>query len=134
MPSSITLDVLHSVIQGAMPWQDYHLHEFEIAKQLYEAREIDDDGWDRADERKEEKKFALGDLVKKGDSFNYTYDFGDGWRHLITVEKFRKDSRRTDLDCKPPPRAVWLLCCEIVYRVSFGRIRRYPPYSSFVGL
>lgn len=98
VPSGITLDVLHFVIQGAMPWQDYHLHEFEVDKQLYEAREIDDDSWDRGDERKDERKFALGDLVKKGDTFIYTYDFGDGWRHLITVEKVGKDSGRPDLD------------------------------------
>lgn len=98
VPSSITLDVLHSVIQGAMPWLDYHLHEFEISDHLYEAREIDDDSWDRGDERKDEKKFTLSSLVKKGDTFNYTYDFGDGWRHLISVEKVRKDSGRPDLD------------------------------------
>lgn len=98
VPSSITLDVLHSVIQGAMPWQDYHLHEFEISDHIYEAREIDDDSWDRGDKRKDEKKFTLSSLVKKGDTFNYTYDFGDGWRHLISVEKVQKDSGRPDLD------------------------------------
>lgn len=98
VPNDITLDVLHSVIQGAMPWQDYHLHEFEIGEQRYEAQEPSNDSWDRGDERLDEKRFALGKLVKKGDQFTYTYDFGDGWRHLITVEKTSKDSGRPDLD------------------------------------
>ena len=73
-----TLDVLHDVIQGAMPWQDYHLHEFEIGEHRYEAQEPNDDSWDRGDERLNEKRFTLGKLVKKGDQFNYTYDFYDG--------------------------------------------------------
>jgi hypothetical protein len=98
VPNDITLDVLHSVLQGAMPWQDCHLHEFEIEEDRFEARDERDDSWDPNDGRKDEKKFALGDLVEKGDQFTYTYDFGDSWRHLITVEKVGKPTGRPDLD------------------------------------
>ncbi|MGB0901801.1 plasmid pRiA4b ORF-3 family protein [Halocynthiibacter sp.] len=98
VPNDISLDVLHNVIQGAMPWQDCHLHEFEIGERRYEAQESSDDSWDRGDERFDEKCFVLSKLVKKGDQFTYTYDFGDGWRHLITVEQTSKDGGRTDLD------------------------------------
>lgn len=98
VPNSITLDVLHSVIQGAMPWQDYHLHEFEIGERKFEAREPTDDSWDPDDGREDEKHFMLGSLVKNGDQFMYTYDFGDSWRHLVTVEKVQEDSGRPDLD------------------------------------
>jgi hypothetical protein len=35
VPTSITLKVLHNVIQAAMGWFDYHLWEFTIAKRRY---------------------------------------------------------------------------------------------------
>ena len=35
VPTSITLKVLHNVIQVAMGWFDYHLWEFTIAKRRY---------------------------------------------------------------------------------------------------
>ncbi|MGS5046811.1 MULTISPECIES: plasmid pRiA4b ORF-3 family protein [unclassified Mameliella] len=98
VPNDISLDILHSVLQGAMPWQDYHLHEFEIGEDRFEARDERDDSWDPNDGRKDEKKFTLGQLVKKGSQFTYTYDFGDGWRHLVTVEKISKPTGRPDLD------------------------------------
>lgn len=94
MPNDISLNILHSVLQGAMPWQDYHLHEFEIGEDRFEARDERDDSWDPNDGRKDEKKFTLGQLVKKGSQFTYTYDFGDGWRHLVTVEKISKPTGR----------------------------------------
>jgi hypothetical protein len=98
VPNDISLDILHSVLQGAMPWQDYHLHEFEIGEDRFEARDESDDSWDPTDGRKDEKRFTLGKLVKKGSQFIYTYDFGDGWRHLVTVEKISKPTGRPDLD------------------------------------
>ncbi len=35
VPTSITLKVLHNIIQIAMGWLDYHLWEFTIAKRRY---------------------------------------------------------------------------------------------------
>ena len=35
VPTSITLKVLHDIIQAAMGWFDYHLWEFTIAKRRY---------------------------------------------------------------------------------------------------
>ncbi len=81
-----------------MPWQDCHLHEFEIDEDRFEARDESDDSWDPNDGRKDEKRFTLGELVKKGSQFTYTYDFGDGWRHLVTVEKIGKPTGGPDLD------------------------------------
>lgn len=98
VPNDITLHALHFVLQGAMPWQNYHLHEFEIGEDKFEARDESDGIWDPNDGRQDEKRFALGDLVKKGDQFTYIYDFGDGWRHVITVERITKPTGRPDLD------------------------------------
>lgn len=35
LSSGITLAQLHKVLQAAMGWQDYHLHEFEIGGRRY---------------------------------------------------------------------------------------------------
>jgi hypothetical protein len=35
VPTSITLKVLHDIIQAVMGWFDYHLWEFTIGKQKY---------------------------------------------------------------------------------------------------
>ena len=85
VPASIPLDMLHLVIQAAMAWHDTHLHEFEIGGKRYEMPDPDD--YRDYDERGlDERQHQLGKLVKKGDVFTYVYDFGDNWRHRITVE------------------------------------------------
>ena len=42
VPTSITLKVLHDIIQAVMGWFDYHLWEFRIGKQRY-GLPMDDD-------------------------------------------------------------------------------------------
>lgn len=88
VPASTPLNVLHMVIQGAMAWQDSHLHEFEIEGRRYEMGDIESDFRDPDEEFLDERLFRLEQVVKPGDSFVYTYDFGDNWRHLITVEAY----------------------------------------------
>ncbi len=90
VPANISLDVLHGVIQGAMAWQDTHLHEFEINGQRYTMPELDDEYLDPDDNASDERNIRLNEQVKKGDEFTYTYDFGDNWRHRILVEKYKK--------------------------------------------
>lgn len=66
VPSDITLDRLHDVIQICMGWNDSHLHRFMIDGQEYT------DYFDELDEGHEEFEalYALGDLVKtKGTEF-----------------------------------------------------------------
>ncbi len=81
--SRATLEVLHHVLQAAMGWTDSHLHEFDIAGKRY-AKPEDDEYGDLPDTL-DEALFTLKDVVKKGKSFTYLYDFGDSWRHNITV-------------------------------------------------
>lgn len=102
VPSSITLDRLHDVIQIVMGWTDSHLHEFTIGKKEYT-------------EYPESKEFGLlcgkyrlGDLVKqKGRTFKYVYDFGDYWEHELVLENSRyfNPESRTTLDCLDGQRA-----------------------------
>jgi hypothetical protein len=82
VPAASTLSELHEVIQTAMGWEGYHLHQFEIGGRRYASPGEDSLGGE-VDERNE----RLGGLVTgAGQSFRYEYDFGDGWEHLVTVE------------------------------------------------
>jgi hypothetical protein len=80
----ISLGKLHHFIQAAFGWSDAHLHDFEISGQIY-AIPHTDDVMDEV-EIKDERKAFLNRLSTVGDSFLYSYDFGDNWEHLITVE------------------------------------------------
>lgn len=84
VPSSLTLTELHAVIQGAMGWRDCHLHMFEIAGKRYEIPENDALGPE--DGCQDERRHKLKNLLSSGMEFFYVYDFGDDWRHRITVE------------------------------------------------
>jgi hypothetical protein len=83
VPGPRTLHALHGVLQAAMPWQSYHLYQFEIGGTRYEDPNCDDRDPGVPDPR----AFTLDHLdLIQGSRFQYTYDFGDDWRHDITVE------------------------------------------------
>lgn len=78
-----TLSQLHDFIQTCMGWDGDHLHAFEIGGEQY--GEPDPDGMmETEDERKVKLSRVVNGGIKK---FVYTYDFGDNWDHMITVEK-----------------------------------------------
>jgi hypothetical protein len=80
-----TLAQLHDVLQVAMNWQDYHLHEFTIGRRLFSVPDPDDDMYERKviDERRQ----RLCQVVTQvGTQFVYLYDFGDSWRHDLLLE------------------------------------------------
>lgn len=87
VPSSLTLLELHAVIQGAMGWQDYHLHSFKIAGRRYEVP--DEDGFEPEPGHLDERGYWLAELLTSGAEFFYEYDFGDSWQHRIVVEEER---------------------------------------------
>ena len=83
VPIAANLKSLHDIVQAAMGWQDYHLWEFEAADVRYGLHDPDwpDVEFVAAEDAK------LDDLVGQGvRAFSYTYDMGDDWRHVVTVE------------------------------------------------
>lgn len=87
VPTSITLKVLHDIIQIVIGWFDYHLWEFSIAEQRY-GLPMDED-WG-TEPRKQAAKVRLRDVLKaKRTIIDYVYDFGDYWEHRITVTDVR---------------------------------------------
>jgi hypothetical protein len=87
VPTSVTLMVLHDIIQISMGWLDCHLWEFLIAKQAY-GLPMDED-WGGAP-RKVASRVRLRDVLTSGKTkIGYTYDFGDSWEHKLVVSDVR---------------------------------------------
>jgi hypothetical protein len=79
-----TLHKFHVALQIAMGWGDCHLHQFLINNISYGNLADGDD--DTVDE--DEKNFRLADLVQEPKTkISYDYDYGDGWEHVILIEK-----------------------------------------------
>jgi hypothetical protein len=88
VPTSITLEVLHDVIQIVMGWLDRHFWEFKIGKQRY-GLPMDED-WG-AVPCIEATEVCLRDVLKpRKTMIDYLYDFGDDWAHRLTVTDIRQ--------------------------------------------
>jgi hypothetical protein len=78
------LTKLHMVIQRAMGWYGGHLWAFDIDGEQYGENPWGDSDMDMLSSR----SIKLSQLVDEGvKKFRYTYDFGDNWEHVVTVEK-----------------------------------------------
>ncbi|MFA7335637.1 MAG: hypothetical protein WC028_02545 [Candidatus Obscuribacterales bacterium] len=83
---------LHEAIQMAMGWTDSHLHEFQIGR--YRFGDSSDN-----DVVNSEHDCGLDDIdLKVGTRFSYMYDFGDGWKHTIEIEKLLSEE---EMDATP---------------------------------
>ncbi len=86
VPITTSLKGLHDVIQAVMLFKDYHLFEFNAGGKRYAVPDPDPE-WDFGADTYAARNVRIGALVDRGiTTFNYTYDFGDDWRHSITVE------------------------------------------------
>ncbi|MEQ1964932.1 plasmid pRiA4b ORF-3 family protein [Xenorhabdus khoisanae] len=98
VPSNISLDRLHDIIQIVMGWNDSHLHEFSFGIKRFTERP------EEPEEGKEERKVRLDALLKrKGSKFTYLYDFGDYWEHEIVLE---------NSNYSPNELPMPIFCCE----------------------
>jgi Plasmid pRiA4b ORF-3-like protein len=83
--SDTTLAKLHRILQRVMGWQDSHLHQFTVQGERYSVPSEENEGPRKP---KDERKHKLSDLnLSEGSEFQYTYDFGDNWEHVLAVEK-----------------------------------------------
>lgn len=113
VPADATFSTFHSIIQSAMGWEGMHLYSFSptgygsipwIEEDEFEEEEddYDEDEDEEADElfpsasddNIRATKLKLSDIFKKkGQTFTYIYDFGDDWKHKITLEEI--DNKNT---------------------------------------
>jgi hypothetical protein len=85
----VTLPLLHLIIQDVMGWRNHHLHSFRIGTKRFGPH-----GGDSDDLWIDERRYRLRSLVKEpGDQFEYAYDFGDGWKHRVILERTLEQSR-----------------------------------------
>ncbi len=130
IPLSTTLEALHEAIQMTMGWTFSHLWKFEIGDRRYgdpSFREFDDEPVIY-----KAKGLRLGTAIERGaDRFVYVYDYGDNWRHEVTVEEVRDGDPEIEYPafvdgarrCPPEDGGVPCLCIMVA---SGKRLERSP--------
>jgi hypothetical protein len=82
---------LHTAIQDAMGWSDTHLHEFEVFNFRQRHDEfigVPYDAYPSNRQTSPEWEIPLSRYFTSSNRrAHYTYDFGDQWVHLVTLEK-----------------------------------------------
>jgi len=84
-----TLDKLHEHIQTSMGWTNSHLHQFTINGVVHGDPELLYEGWEDEELPVDSLEVRISQVVPADGrrfSFDYEYDFGDGWKHEILFE------------------------------------------------
>lgn len=88
-PTNYTFGELHFAINQAMGWNNCHLHEFTVINPKYAEEELigmPDDDNPFADKVRDGFKTKIKSYLPANKKFEYLYDFGDGWEHMVTFE------------------------------------------------
>lgn len=94
IPADMTFRNLHEAIQYLFGWMDYHLYDFEIARE--HVKILCDDGEAFEFERDtvfKDMDTPLHTYLKEKMKLVYTYDYGDNWEHVILVEKQSEEAQ-----------------------------------------
>ena len=90
IPAGITFSQLSIILNRIMDWSGYHLFEFEFYHLQLKISEDDgmDDFFGFYDfDALEASETYINEYLESEKWFTYTYDFGDNWRHRVTIEK-----------------------------------------------
>lgn len=81
--SDSTFYQLHLVLQTVMGWKNYHLYQFDVA-----GVELSDPVTAAEFGTKDAEQIPLDHFLQNEiTAFHYEYDFCDGWRHEVVIEK-----------------------------------------------
>jgi hypothetical protein len=84
LASRTTLKQFHRILQIAMGWEDYHLHEYIVDGIRYCTPDPD---YDKPEDVVRESGVRLQAVLSHpGAEITYIYDFGDFWQHDIRLE------------------------------------------------
>jgi len=82
--SETRLDELAAVLEAAMGWEGYHLHQYWVGRTTRYC--MPDPDWGTEGDR-DERRFRLGEVLPAaGKRMTWEYDFGDGWEHDVVAE------------------------------------------------
>ena len=97
IPDNLSFESLHTTIQKAFGWEDYHLYQFQ--QRLY------DHGWSITDTSRNDdlgfrmppidsRSTLVGDFLREKSlkKLVYVYDFGDDWVHDITIGRINEEA------------------------------------------
>ena len=88
VPAPETGHAVRAAIDDAFGrWDRAHLHQYDLSGDRVVANDVDD----LPEEAEHSTKVRLSTL-QLGEQFSYTFDLGDSWRHLCTVEPSRIDA------------------------------------------
>ena len=91
--NSTGLDELHNALQIIMGWKNCHLHQYVVGQKCYG---IPDENF--PENIINENVHKINDLLRReNDSLIYDYDFGDGWRHEVLLEKILPYEKEVEL-------------------------------------
>ena len=96
-----TLGELHEVLQVVMGWEDCHLHQFIVNREVLWGSHVTTTSIWRSRTRMD---ISLSEIYtgKNTPRFIYEYDFGDSWQHEILLEKI----------LEPEPNVTYPRCIE----------------------
>ena len=134
VPETYTFHDLHVAIQDVMGWEGYHLHEFMMADpvtglEMHIGTPSED--FDFQEILHDQKEMIARYFTMEKQSAEYTYDFGDDWKHKVLLEKILpKDEDATYPVCIKRKRACppddcggvgamkncWRLCMTLILR------------------
>jgi hypothetical protein len=82
----VTFNELHQVLQAVMGWTSSHFYSFR-KEMVVIAPPSRHDPIDSTSTDLDASKIHLSELLKrKGESIEYTYDFGDNWEHMVELK------------------------------------------------
>ncbi|OJU86045.1 MAG: hypothetical protein BGO11_04195, partial [Solirubrobacterales bacterium 70-9] len=102
-PSHTFGDLAGAIDLAFARWDLAHLHGFELA----DGRRIGILDPDYPAEWLDETTLKVAEEVKSGDVFDYTFDFGDDWRHHLAVEPGKADPMEEYGAVPSAPVPIW---------------------------
>ena len=85
--SDMLLSDFHKVIQSSMGWTNSHLHLFDKNETCYSENIPGDPSWEEMGYVDYQGMKVSDLLVNEEERILYEYDFGEGWKHDIILEK-----------------------------------------------
>ncbi len=98
VPDSTNFFQLHNIIQIAMGW--YNCHLFQFFKDRKNSISIPNKQYDYIQVKDATKIKLKNYFTEIKQTITYEYDFGDGWEHMVTLEKIMPNDRKINYpDC-----------------------------------